>query len=58
MNILAISLLTIPLLVVAPGCKQSNKCEATYIDANNKLQTESLASLTEEDAAQSQNVKC
>ena len=57
MNILVTSLLTISLLVVAPGCKK--ECKATYIDANNQLQTEYLAaSSTEDDAVASPNVKC
>lgn len=57
MNVLVTSLLTISLLVVAPGCRQGNRCEATYIDADNKLQTVSLATLTEDEAAPSQNIK-
>jgi hypothetical protein len=58
------SLLAISLLVVVPNCcKRSNKCTAVYIDTNNELQKEELASLDsiiieEEDIIVSSPIKC
>jgi hypothetical protein len=49
------SLLTISLLIVVPSCGGRNNCKATYIDTNNELQTEQLAS---DDAVAAPNVKC
>lgn len=55
MNIIT-SLLTISLLIIVPGCGGKNTCKATYIDENNQLQTEQLAS---EDAVETKNIiKC
>jgi len=58
MNIIITSLLTISLLVVAPGCKQE-KCVATYIDpASGDLKTETVVSIGTNDDAKSISVKC
>lgn len=59
MNIIITSLLTLSLLVVAPGCCGKNQCKATYIDANNNLQTEQLDPVCLDDNAPIViNIKC
>ncbi len=57
MNIIITSLLTISLVIVAPSCRKRDNCTATYIDVNNQLQNERLASV-EEDTITYQNIKC
>lgn len=58
MNIIT-SFLTISLLIVIPSCGGKNNCKATYIDENNNLKTEQLASLSEEETVTNQNIiKC
>jgi hypothetical protein len=58
MKIVITSLLTISLLVVAPGCKQSNTCPATRIDSVNTSEQEELSCVIPDETVSSQNVKC